>query len=186
MSKPEGENNKKSQTKTAVGSVGSALCVTTPFSAFCPNRVRTGSLANDKEGRLKATRICNDPGGRKDSLPGMNPPPPMATIVQKKTMDRKRGEESVCCLKTERLRVYCLLWTLNMNTGVEELKPSLPSCVQSHLCRLVRICCTNTKKRESCTHDVRLEIFVEMHRVHGLLDHGVDLVVANMNLAHRE
>lgn len=42
------------------------------------------------------------------------------------------------------------------------------------------------KKQRVRTHDVRLEVIVEMHRVHGLLDHGVDLIVADMNLAHCE
>lgn len=42
------------------------------------------------------------------------------------------------------------------------------------------------KNQRVRTHDVRLEVIVEMHRVHGLLDHGVDLVVADMNLAHCE
>lgn len=34
------------------------------------------------------------------------------------------------------------------------------------------------------THDVGLEVLVEVHGVDGLLDHGVDLVVADVNLAH--
>jgi len=38
----------------------------------------------------------------------------------------------------------------------------------------------------SPTHDVGLEVLVKVQRVDGLLDHGVDLVVADMNLAHSE
>ena len=34
------------------------------------------------------------------------------------------------------------------------------------------------------THDVGLEVLVEVHRVDGLLDHGMDLIVADVNLAH--
>lgn len=109
----------------------------------------------------------------------------MATIVKKK--DQKRGGSQ--CVVGNRAIVPLVESAVCSGQQYEhkELRCSLFSTsirISSGFC--IRLLRTKNNKTSNCTHDVRLEVLVEMHRIHGLLDHGVDLVVADMNLAHRE